>query len=189
MDGLTGAMPDCYRPGPCPTVRGVFLERMRRLRGRSRTGGVVLHRPCHSPDTPAPDLEATVSGASLAAYGSAMRGRSARHPPGPTDRLLWTRAATEACPVERALLETRTGGEVRARCARLAQDAAALPLGDRLGRGAGTVYRATDEQLDRPVALKVMRAEPGDDTHFVRRFTPRGTSHGVRRPSERGGRL
>ena len=33
-----------------------------------------------------------------------------------------------------------------------------------------TVYRATDEQLNRPVAIKVMRSDLGDDPTFLRRF-------------------
>jgi serine/threonine protein kinase len=45
-------------------------------------------------------------------------------------------------------------------------------LGDRIGRGGmATVYRATDEQLDRLVAVKVMRGELAEDAQFVRRFT------------------
>jgi eukaryotic-like serine/threonine-protein kinase len=44
-------------------------------------------------------------------------------------------------------------------------------LGRRIGRGGmATVYRATDEQLDRPVAVKVMRSDLGDDPTFLRRF-------------------
>lgn len=44
-------------------------------------------------------------------------------------------------------------------------------LEDRIGRGGmATVYRARDEQLDRPVAVKVMRADLGDDPRFVKRF-------------------
>src|SRR3712207_2661548 len=45
-------------------------------------------------------------------------------------------------------------------------------LGKRIGRGGmATVYRADDDRLNRPVAVKVMRSELGDDTQFVRRFT------------------
>ncbi|MBA2634752.1 MAG: serine/threonine protein kinase, partial [Chloroflexi bacterium] len=44
-------------------------------------------------------------------------------------------------------------------------------LGDRIGRGGmATVYRAHDEQLDRAVALKMMRADLGEDPLFVQRF-------------------
>lgn len=44
-------------------------------------------------------------------------------------------------------------------------------LAERIGRGGmATVYRARDEQLDRPVAVKVMRADLGEDARFVRRF-------------------
>jgi serine/threonine-protein kinase len=44
-------------------------------------------------------------------------------------------------------------------------------LGERIGRGGmATVYRAQDEQLDRGVALKMMRADLGEDPLFVQRF-------------------
>lgn len=44
-------------------------------------------------------------------------------------------------------------------------------LGEQIGRGGmATVYRAVDEQLDRPVALKLMREHLLDDPHFIRRF-------------------
>ena len=44
-------------------------------------------------------------------------------------------------------------------------------LEERIGRGGmATVYRAHDEQLDRAVALKIMRADLGEDPLFVKRF-------------------
>ncbi len=44
-------------------------------------------------------------------------------------------------------------------------------LGERIARGGmATVYRAHDEQLRRPVAVKLMRADLGEDPQFVRRF-------------------
>lgn len=44
-------------------------------------------------------------------------------------------------------------------------------LAERIGRGGmATVYRAHDEQLDRAVALKMMRADLGEDPLFVQRF-------------------
>ena len=44
-------------------------------------------------------------------------------------------------------------------------------LAERIGRGGmATVYRAVDEQLDRPVAVKLMREHLLEDPHFVRRF-------------------
>src|SRR4051812_44795648 len=40
-----------------------------------------------------------------------------------------------------------------------------------IGRGGmATVYRATDERLDRPVALKLLRPEIGADPDLARRF-------------------
>jgi serine/threonine-protein kinase len=44
-------------------------------------------------------------------------------------------------------------------------------LDEQIGRGGmATVYRAFDQQLDRPVALKLMREHLLDDPHFIRRF-------------------
>ncbi|HEX2884227.1 MAG TPA: protein kinase [Candidatus Limnocylindria bacterium] len=44
-------------------------------------------------------------------------------------------------------------------------------IGERIARGGmSTVYRAHDEQLSRPVAVKLMRADLGEDPEFVRRF-------------------
>ena len=44
-------------------------------------------------------------------------------------------------------------------------------LEERIGRGGmAAVYRAHDEQLDRAVALKIMRADLGEDPLFVKRF-------------------
>ncbi|MGI8999543.1 MAG: protein kinase domain-containing protein [Candidatus Limnocylindria bacterium] len=44
-------------------------------------------------------------------------------------------------------------------------------LADQIGKGGmATVYRAHDEQLDRAVAVKVMRADLGEDPMFVQRF-------------------
>ncbi|MGJ9411997.1 Stk1 family PASTA domain-containing Ser/Thr kinase [Aeromicrobium sp. CF4.19] len=44
-------------------------------------------------------------------------------------------------------------------------------IGDRIARGGmASVFKGTDERLDRPVAIKVMHAGLGDDTAFTERF-------------------
>ncbi|HVM25749.1 MAG TPA: protein kinase, partial [Candidatus Limnocylindrales bacterium] len=44
-------------------------------------------------------------------------------------------------------------------------------IGEPIARGGmATVYRGSDEQLDRPVAIKLMRPDLGEDPQFVQRF-------------------
>jgi len=64
-------------------------------------------------------------------------------------------------PTRRADTDSRAGDLIGER----------FRLAERIGKGGmAAVYRAHDEQLDRAVAVKVMRADLGEDPLFVQRF-------------------